>query len=78
MSKKLESKLADSVRQAKQQNETPAAASAAQPAAPQTETKPAAKPAQPGGKFASQNDQAPKPSLDSPWANLYPARIWPD
>jgi hypothetical protein len=74
MSKKLESKLADSVRQAKQQNET-AATAAATPAA--------AKPASPAKldankKFASQADQAPKPSLDSPWENLYPSRIWPD
>lgn len=72
MSKKLESKLADSVRQAKQQNET--TTTSAQTAA----SKPAAAKPAAAGKFASQNDQAPKPSLDNPWTNLYPDRIWPD
>ena len=28
--------------------------------------------------FARQDDQAPAPSLDATWANLHPARIWPD
>ena len=36
----------------------------------------------PGGKrtsrFARQTDQAPFPSLDRPWENLHPERIWPD
>jgi hypothetical protein len=72
MSKKLESKLADSVRQAKQQNETTT------PSAQTATSKPAAAKPDAAGKFATQNDQAPKPSLDSPWANLYPDRIWPD
>lgn len=30
-------------------------------------------------RFARQNDQAPSPrSLDRPWENLHPQRIWPD
>lgn len=33
----------------------------------------------PGTKrFAEQDDQAPPASLDSPWKNLHPKRIWPD
>lgn len=32
-----------------------------------------------GARFARQNDQAPSPtSLDRPWENLHPQRIWPD
>ena len=27
---------------------------------------------------ARQSDQAPLPSLDQPWENLHPERIWPD
>ena len=27
---------------------------------------------------ARQSDQAPPPSLDHPWENLHPERIWPD
>lgn len=72
MSKKLESKLADSVRQAKQQNETAADTKSA------AASKSAAAKSANTGKFAAQDDQAPKPSLDNPWDNLYPARIWPD
>lgn len=48
-------------------------------------TDPAAKegrattPPLPGVKrFAEQDDQAPPASLDSPWKNLHPKRIWPD
>ena len=34
---------------------------------------------QPGTKrFAEQADQAPPASLDRPWENLHPKRIWPD
>ncbi len=28
--------------------------------------------------FARQSDQSPPPSLDHPWDNLHPERIWPD
>jgi hypothetical protein len=28
--------------------------------------------------FARQSDQSPPPSLDDPWENLHPERIWPD
>ncbi|MFP5350563.1 MAG: hypothetical protein ACLGHO_12060 [Gammaproteobacteria bacterium] len=29
-------------------------------------------------RFADQTDQAPRASLDRPWENLHPKRIWPD
>lgn len=29
-------------------------------------------------RFAEQGDQAPPASLDRPWENLHPKRIWPD
>lgn len=29
-------------------------------------------------RFARQSDQAPPASLDRPWDNLHPERIWPD
>ena len=28
--------------------------------------------------FARQSDQSPPASLDRPWVNLHPERIWPD
>ena len=71
MSKKLESQLAASVRQAKQQTESTA-----------TGSDPAASPSKPdAGKkadanTAAQNFQAPGLSMDDPWAN--PERVWPD
>lgn len=40
----------------------------------------AASGAKPGIKvsYARQDDQSPAASLDATWANLHPARIWPD
>ena len=35
-------------------------------------------PSHDGERFADQTDQAPQASLDRPWANLHPKRIWPD
>lgn len=29
-------------------------------------------------RFAQQSDQSPPASLDKPWENLHPQRIWPD
>lgn len=29
-------------------------------------------------RIARNEDQLPPPSLDDPWGNLHPARIWPD
>lgn len=29
-------------------------------------------------RFARQSDQSPPASLDRPWDNLHPERIWPD
>ncbi len=79
MSKKLESKLANSVRQAKQQNETAETTAQTASSAPAAAAKPTTTiKSTAANEFASQADQAPKPSLDKPWANLYPARIWPD
>ena len=31
-----------------------------------------------GRRTARNEDQVPPPSLDDPWGNLYPERIWPD
>lgn len=31
-----------------------------------------------GARYARQGDQSPPASLDSPWDNLHPERIWPD
>ena len=46
-------------------------------AAPAPQPKPARRsPGVMGG--ARQSDQAPPPSLDHPWENLHPERIWPD
>mgnify|MGYP000203293261 CR=1 FL=1 len=82
----LSSKLAKGMRRAKD----PAAPSGAvTPAAP-TSNKPSTSVADQGhpkgrprsqpaaGRFAEQNDQAPPASLDRPWENLHPKRIWPD
>ena len=38
----------------------------------------AAGPRPAGKRFAEQADQAPPASLDRPWENLHPKRIWPD
>lgn len=56
----------------------PAAQTAPRPAA--TSAPVAANARQPvkAAGFARQDDQAPAPSLDATWANLHPARIWPD
>lgn len=32
----------------------------------------------PISRFARQSDQSPPVSLDQPWVNLHPERIWPD
>lgn len=82
MKKSLEEKLAASVRQAKktQQEERPAQASQATTATASDRPQQAsvAKPAKPR-TFANHNDQAPSAkSMDDPWGNLYPKRIWPD
>lgn len=39
---------------------------------------PGARPAPGGRRFADQGDQTPPASLDRPWENLHPKRIWPD
>lgn len=71
MSKKLESQLAQSVRQAKQQTESTGTGN--QPAA--STSKPGAG-EKSGAKVAAQNDREPELSMDDPWAN--PERVWPD
>lgn len=81
MKKSLEEKLAASVRQAKKtQQERPAQASQAATVtvSDRPQQAPIAKPAKPR-TFANHNDQAPSAkSLEDPWGNLYPKRIWPD
>ncbi|MFZ5593061.1 MAG: histone H1 protein [Pseudomonadota bacterium] len=81
MKKSLEEKLAASVRQAKKtQQERPAQASQAVTvtASDRPQQAPVAKPGKPC-TFANHNDQAPSAkSLDDPWGNLYPKRVWPD
>ncbi len=54
----------------------PQAPTRSQPRAEPPQHKPAA-PAR-RSSFASQNDQSPAASLDRPWENLHPGRIWPD
>jgi len=71
MSKKLESQLAASVRQAKQQTESTAAGS--EPGA--STAKPAAA-KKSAANAAAQTDRARELSMDNPWAN--PERVWPD
>lgn len=44
----------------------------------QASSAPAAAPATPASRVARQSDQSPPASLDRPWDNLHPARIWPD
>lgn len=65
-------KLAAGVRQARQLAPAPPAT---KPAPPARRSAPAA-PRRPA--FARQEDQAPPASLDRPWDNLHPRRIWPD
>lgn len=82
----LSSKLAKGMRRAKEPGAgttpavpgTPAAASnVAQQA--HTPRDAGARPRQSAGRrFAEQGDQTPPASLDRPWENLHPKRIWPD
>ncbi len=48
------------------------------PSAPATKAAPAVLLTTPATRYASQADQSPPASLDRPWDNLHPARIWPD
>lgn len=64
--KDLAAKLAKGVRQAKRALPTAAAAAAAVPAPRRA------------SRFARQADQSPPASLEHPWDNLHPERIWPD
>lgn len=61
-------KLAEGVRQAKRSR----TADAPDPAREPMTVPP------PVLRFARQSDQSPPASLDRPWANLHPERIWPD
>ena len=65
--KDMGEKLLDAVRAAKMQS---GAAPVAQPQR--------ARPLPGARRGARQSDQAPPSSLDHPWENLHPKRIWPD
>ena len=89
MSKKMGSKLADSLRHARGGQEERDVEKPVTPVRTEvSETKPtlppAVRPGAPSGgasrstTFARQTDQSPQPSLDRRWDNLHPARIWPD
>lgn len=58
--------------------QTPSVPAARTTTAPQKATAATAPDAGRKSGFARQDDQAPAPSLDATWANLHPARIWPD
>ena len=81
--KKMGSKMMDSLRQAREATSAPATPERA-PAPPvKTATAPAkSAPAPaaraPAKRSAAQDDQVPAGTLDHPWDNLHPRRIWPD
>jgi len=81
--KKMGSKLADSLRQVRGEKTatpepaSPSTASVERPVVSRPEPTPATRVAA-SAKFAQQSDQSPPASLDRPWDNLHPARIWPD
>lgn len=88
----LSSKLAKGMRRAKEPTPatvtTPATAPRTTPAIPPAASNVAAqsqarapsgtRPRVGDKRFAEQGDQAPPASLDRPWENLHPRRIWPD
>lgn len=86
--KDLSSKLAKGMRRAKEPGAGSTAAPTPTPRTPGTPTAashtaaqvaPQTRPRQSSGqRFAEQGDQAPPASLDRPWDNLHPKRIWPD
>ena len=77
MSKRMSSKLAKSLRQARAQRPAmkPKTVKAKKTSSPARRAPAAAARSQ---RFARQSDQSPPLSLDRPWANLHPERIWPD
>jgi hypothetical protein len=64
-------KLAASLRRARQS--APAAPAADAPLAAGSPSRVVSR-----ARFARQSDQSPPASLDRPWDNLHPERIWPD
>lgn len=80
MSKKnIGSKLADSLRQARDLPAGTVSGDVTPASTPAPTPKPArAAPPPPFGSYARQIDQSPAASLDRPWDNLHPERIWPD
>jgi len=90
--KNMGSRLADSLRQARQvgQPAQPGSPSGTKTADPSSDQAAAAKQVRPSNTVAKQpaapgskdvvlgNEQAPVPNLDKPWDNLHPDRIWPD
>jgi len=79
--KTMGSKLADSLRQVRGEKPgapiQPRTVPTPQPAAAHTEP-PRNTRGTGSATFAKQSDQSPPASLDRPWENLHPARIWPD
>ena len=80
----LSSKLAKGMRRAKEPGTGGTTPAGHPPAASNVAIQPDAKapagtrPRTSGKRFAEQGDQAPPASLDRPWDNLHPKRIWPD
>lgn len=81
--KTMGSRLADSLRQVR--GEKPATHVPVQSTAAPTDRAGALRPkltratrVASSANFAQQSDQLPPASLDRPWDNLHPARIWPD
>ncbi len=68
MNKKMASKLVDSLRQVRENR----------PARPDADGASTRAPSPRNTRFARQTDQSPPLSLDRPWDNLHPERIWPD
>jgi len=80
MSNKMGSKLADSMRSARNKPRSSKGAAEKKTTAASAKS-PATAKAKSSSRQASQppaDEQSPAPNLDHPWDNLHPTRIWPD
>ena len=79
---KMGSKLANSLRKARDKPDSSSNASASNPAdktSPQSgNTTDRGKSTVPARRKPDTGQQSPRDNLDQPWENLYPDRIWPD